>query len=85
MQAGIEPIGPSGGANYVVRWIPFPAPFGEPPTVICTVSDRDPYDDSFNVTTKWVQGMGFEAIIRRQDAAQAWGANLELHWLAIQR
>jgi len=68
-----------------VRWIAFPTPFGEPPTVICTVSDRDPYDDSFNVTTKWVQGIGFEAIIRRQDTPTAWGANLELHWLAIQR
>jgi len=68
-----------------VHWVPFPTPFDEPPIIVCTVSDRDPYDDSFNVTTKFVQNIGFSAIVRRQDSASAWGANLELHWVAIQK
>ena len=85
MQAGVWPIGASGGANYVVHWVPFDIPFTQPPIIVCTVSDRDGYDDSFNVTTKFVQTIGFSAIVRRQDAAAAWGANLEVHWLAIQR
>ena len=88
MKAGVQPIGPSFGATYVVRWVPFDAPFdvaGAPPVIVCTVSDRDGYDDSFNVTTKHVQNMGFDAIVRRQDQSSAWGANLELHWIAIQK
>lgn len=90
MQAGVTPIGASGGALFVSKWVAFDTPFtsgGAPqiPVVICTVSDRDGYDDSFNVTTRYVQNIGFEAIIRRQDQPVAWGANLELHWLAIQK
>lgn len=85
MQAGVEPIGGSGGAHYVVRWIQFPEPFEVPPVIICTASDRDSYDDSFNVTTKHVQTIGFDAIVRRQDAAASWGAFIEVHWLAIQK
>jgi hypothetical protein len=85
MQAGVQPIGASGGATYVVHWVPFPVPFDEPPIIVCTVSDRDGYDDSFNVTTKFVQHIGFSAIVRRQDQTAAWGANIEVHWLAIQK
>ena len=68
----------------MVRWIPFPAAFDVPPVITCTVSDRDSYADSFNVTTVHVQNIGFDAIIRRVDSQAAWGAFLELHWLAIQ-
>jgi hypothetical protein len=88
MQVGVKPIGASGGATYVVHWVPFDVPFNlaaAPPVIICTVSDRDGYDDSFNVTTKFVQHIGFSAIVRRQDQAAAWGANIEVHWLAIQK
>ncbi|MDP6763916.1 MAG: FG-GAP-like repeat-containing protein [Planctomycetota bacterium] len=84
MVAGVAPIGGSGGANYVVKWIPFDEPFDEPPIIICTASDRDSYDDSFNVTTKHVQTIGFDVIVRRQDQSASWGAFIEVHWLAIQ-
>ena len=84
MKAGVHPIGASGGAWYVVHWVPFDVPFDQPPIIVCTVSDRDGYDDSFNVTTKYVQTIGFNVIVRRQDVPGAWGANLEVHWLAAQ-
>jgi len=89
MKAGVHPVGASGGAPYVVHWVPFDVPFdptGAPPFIVCTVSDRDGYDDSFNVTTKYIQHIGFNVIVRRQDITSApWGANLEVHWLAIQK
>ncbi|MAF64767.1 MAG: hypothetical protein CMJ84_03795 [Planctomycetes bacterium] len=82
MAADVAPIGGSGGANYVVKWVAFDEPFDEPPIIICTA--RDSYTDSFNVTTKHVQTTGFDVIVRRQDSATSWGAFIEVHWLAIQ-
>ena len=85
MKAGVHHIGASGGQPFVATWVPFDSPMDHP-IVICTVSNLDGfYDDSFNVTTRWVQDIGFEAIIRRQDEPTPWGANLVLHWMAIER
>jgi len=85
MKAGVEHVGASGGQLFVSKWIPFDSPMDHP-VVICTVSNLDGvYNDSFNVTTRWVQDIGFEAVIWRQDAPGPWGANIELHWMAIER
>ncbi len=84
MKAGIMPIGTSGGSDHVVMWIPFDAPMNRP-IVNCTVSNLDgAFNDSFNVTTRWVQDIGFEVVVRRADAPGApWGAYVEVHWIAV--
>ena len=86
MQGGKVDLGnvPSTDVLKVVS-VTFPAPFTNPPSVICTASEQPGsiYDDSFNLTTRSITTTGFEIVVNRVDGTW-WGQDIDAHWLAFE-
>ncbi len=85
MQGGKVLVGQSFGQALIFVDVVFPTPFVNPPNVICTASAEPGtiYDDSFDITVRFITNTGFQMIVNRVDGS-TWGQNTEAFWFAFE-
>ncbi len=85
MQGGKVTVGQSGGQTLIFVNVVFNTPFTGVPNVICTASNESGtiYDDSFNITVRFVTNTGFQMVVNRVDG-ETWGQSVEAFWMAFE-
>ena len=85
MQGGKVIVGQSGGQTLIFVNVVFSTPFINAPNIICTASNETGtiYDDSFNITVRFVTNTGFQMVVNRVDG-ETWGQSVEAFWMAFE-